>query len=336
VSWTSYNHPSAINSAGESVQFAYKQDHTRWSAIYSGSAGLETTYFIGDLLEKVITAGSNDYRHYIFAGGTKVAIYSRISGGTNALHYVREDHLGGVSGILNSDGTSDVKESFTAFGARRSSCTWSGPPTSGGLQAINAVTPHGFTWQTALGSMGLNDMNGRIQDAVTGRFLSPDPTIPNPGFTQSFNRYSYVNNNPLTYADPSGFDPDDADNVSVCANGGAECGTDPAPPNIIDPSKLATITVPSCDQECQQDISNNNAQLAQQIALWQQQQQAAAQQAQTANEQSQAGAATAAQAAQDAQAQQPQENRNRMAKNLRTTLTRPVWAIRRIEPSTRK
>jgi len=53
--------------------------------------------------------------------------------------------------------------------------------------------------------MGLNDMNGRIQDAVTGRFLSPDPTIPDPGFTQSYNRYSYVNNNPLTFTDPTGF-----------------------------------------------------------------------------------------------------------------------------------
>src|SRR6185437_4493563 len=73
---------------------------------------------------------------------------------------------------------------------------------------INAVTRHGFTWQTALGSMGLNDMNGRIQDAITGRFLSPDPTIPDPGFTQSYNRYSYVNNNPLSFADPTGFADD--------------------------------------------------------------------------------------------------------------------------------
>jgi RHS repeat-associated protein len=208
VTWTSYNHPNVINAAGETVSFAYKPDHTRWSAIYSGSSGVETTYFIGDLVEKVVTAGSNDFRHFIYAGGAKVAIYSRTSAGANTLHYVREDHLGGVSGLVNTDGTSYAKESFTAFGVRRSTCTWSGPPTAGNLQAINAVTRHGFTWQTALGSMGLNDMNGRIQDAVTGRFLSPDPTIPDPAFTQSYNRYSYVNNNPLSFTDPSGFDED--------------------------------------------------------------------------------------------------------------------------------
>ena len=54
--------------------------------------------------------------------------------------------------------------------------------------------------------MGLNHMNGRIEDSVTGRFLSADPRGTIPGNTQSWNRYSYVNNNPLTYIDPSGFD----------------------------------------------------------------------------------------------------------------------------------
>ena len=57
----------------------------------------------------------------------------------------------------------------------------------------------------ALGSMGLNDFNGRIQDAVTGRFLSADPYVPDPGNTQSFNRYSYALNNPMSFTDPSGF-----------------------------------------------------------------------------------------------------------------------------------
>src|SRR5262249_36143473 len=153
ISWMSFNHPNVINNgSGESVQFFYKPNHERHTAVYSGSNGVETTYFIGDLLEKVVTAGASDYRHYIYAGGTKVAIYSRTTGGTNTLRYLREDHQGSVAAILNSDGTSYQKESFTAFGARRSSCTWSGPPTNGSLAKINAVTRHGYTWQTALGN----------------------------------------------------------------------------------------------------------------------------------------------------------------------------------------
>lgn len=205
VSWMSFDHPNIINSAGESVQFAYNQNHERWRAIYTGSAGVETTYFIGGLLEKVVTAGASDYRHYILAVGAKVAVYSRTSGAINTLRYIREDHQGSVASILNNDGTTYVKESFTAFGNRRSTCTWSDKPTQGNLDKINGVSRRGYTWHTALGAMGLNDMNGRVQDAVTGRFLSPDPYVADPSITQIFNRYSYVRNNPLSYVDPTGF-----------------------------------------------------------------------------------------------------------------------------------
>jgi hypothetical protein len=48
-------------------------------------------------------------------------------------------------------------------------------------------------------------MNGRIYDAVIGRFLQVDPIIQAPGNAQSHNRYSYVLNNPLSFTDPSGF-----------------------------------------------------------------------------------------------------------------------------------
>jgi hypothetical protein len=47
-------------------------------------------------------------------------------------------------------------------------------------------------------------MNGRVYDARLGRFLSPDPYVQSP-FSQSFNRYSYVVNNPLKYIDPDGY-----------------------------------------------------------------------------------------------------------------------------------
>ena len=48
-------------------------------------------------------------------------------------------------------------------------------------------------------------MNGRVEDSIIGRMLSADPNIPDPTNAQSYNRYSYVNNNPLTFSDPNGF-----------------------------------------------------------------------------------------------------------------------------------
>ena len=48
-------------------------------------------------------------------------------------------------------------------------------------------------------------MNGRIYDPTLGRFLQADPFIQAPGNSQSYNRYAYVLNNPLSYTDPSGY-----------------------------------------------------------------------------------------------------------------------------------
>jgi len=48
-------------------------------------------------------------------------------------------------------------------------------------------------------------MNGRIYDPVLARFMTADPFIQAPGNLQSYNRYAYVNNNPLGYTDPSGY-----------------------------------------------------------------------------------------------------------------------------------
>jgi len=48
-------------------------------------------------------------------------------------------------------------------------------------------------------------MNGRIYDPLLGKFLSADPLVQDPINGQSYNRYSYVLNNPTNLTDPTGF-----------------------------------------------------------------------------------------------------------------------------------
>ena len=62
----------------------------------------------------------------------------------------------------------------------------------------------GYTGHEHLTWFGLINMNARLYDPVLGRFLSPDPFVQMPDFTQSFNRYSYCLNNPLVYVDENG------------------------------------------------------------------------------------------------------------------------------------
>ncbi|MER2490286.1 RHS repeat domain-containing protein, partial [Catenovulum sediminis] len=59
-------------------------------------------------------------------------------------------------------------------------------------------------------SSGFIHMQGRVYDPVIGRFLSPDPIVQAPYFSQSWNSYSYAWNNPLLYTDPSGYTNENA------------------------------------------------------------------------------------------------------------------------------
>jgi RHS repeat-associated protein len=222
ITWSSYNYPTsvtAVDVAGtENVQFSYGPDRSRWMQNYD--SGTETTYYVGGLLEQVET-NISDYRQYVYAGGEPVAILSRKCTGVNTWSYLLSDHIGSVAAITSSTSAVDITESFTSFGARRNPTTWSGAPASGDLTTIAGLSREGFTFQTALGqSMGLNHMNGRVQDAITGRFLSADPNIPDPTSTQSYNRFSYVSNNPLSLIDPSGFNANNCATDALC--GGTE------------------------------------------------------------------------------------------------------------------
>ena len=63
----------------------------------------------------------------------------------------------------------------------------------------------GYAGHEQLDDSGLIHMNGRIYDPELGRMLSPDPYVQVPEYSQNFNRYSYVLNNPLNKTDPTGY-----------------------------------------------------------------------------------------------------------------------------------
>jgi RHS repeat-associated protein len=197
--WTSFNQPSGVSAFGDSSQFDYNADHQRYrqTATYSGSP--ETTIYVGTIMEKVSTSAGVQYRHYIPAGSNTV-LYTRASTGTNSAYYIISDHLGSTTTITDSTGTLLASGNYSATGVIRNS-TWNAaaPPLA------PTITRHGFTGQEMVDNIGLVNFNGRLLDSSLGRMRSPDPYIPDPGNTQSFNRYSYVNNNPLSATDPTGF-----------------------------------------------------------------------------------------------------------------------------------
>ncbi len=75
----------------------------------------------------------------------------------------------------------------------------------GNVRYVTGTLPTdiGFTSQR-LDTTGLYFFQARFYDASLGRFLSADTIVPNSNNPQSFNRYTYVGNNPVKRIDPSG------------------------------------------------------------------------------------------------------------------------------------
>lgn len=129
---------------------------------------------------------------------TAVAVAKKIGTGSWVVYNIFRDHLGTITHLKN--GSTIDEYSYDAWGRRRDKDNWS--YTLSGEPALFA--DRGFTSHEFLSDFNLYNMNGRLYDPVLGRFLSPDPYIADPSFTQSYNRYSYVLNNPLKYNDPTG------------------------------------------------------------------------------------------------------------------------------------
>lgn len=124
------------------------------------------------------------------------------------MNYILKDHIGSINYVLNSAGSIIEEMNFDAWGNRRNASNWSYTNVPEHYTFDRGYTLHSL-FRTCFGKH-LNDfklinMNGRVYDPVIARFLSPDPVLQMPEYSQNFNRYSYVLNNPLKFTDPSGF-----------------------------------------------------------------------------------------------------------------------------------
>ena len=202
--WTSFNLPASLQNTTYQSQFAYGPDHQRWRQVATYQNGVETTHYVGGMLEKEATTstGRTYWRHYVPTPGGATVVVSRNSDGTATTTYVLTDHLGSSETLVSSGGGLQVRESFAAFGSRRGS-NWSSSTTPDWLGIANA-TRRGFTAHEMLDNIGLVHMGGRVYDPSLGRFLSADPLIGDVTDSQAVNPYAYAGNRPLIATDPTG------------------------------------------------------------------------------------------------------------------------------------
>jgi RHS repeat-associated protein len=128
--------------------------------------------------------------------------FNAVTAGTVTTRYFHKDGLGSIAALTDENGTVVQRLSYDPWGKQRSPSTWSDDPT--GSLPTQDQTTRGFTGQEQLEDVGLVHMNARVYDPQLGRFLSADSMVEDPYNAQSFNRYSYVYDNPLAHTDPSG------------------------------------------------------------------------------------------------------------------------------------
>jgi RHS repeat-associated protein len=109
--------------------------------------------------------------------------------------------MGSVTQITNASGAKVAEYSYDAWGRMRNPASQT--PYAPGTEPALKFN-RGYTGHEHLPLFGLVNMNARLYDPVLGRFLSPDPYVQAPDYSQNFNRYSYALNNPLIYTDESG------------------------------------------------------------------------------------------------------------------------------------
>jgi RHS repeat-associated protein len=133
---------------------------------------------------------------YYYAGSQRIAVRKN-----GVLNYLLSDHLGSTSLVTDAAGVVVSQQQYKAWGETRY--------TSG-----SEVTRYQYTGQYSDSYINLLDYGSRRYDPELGRFIQPDSIVPvaSQG-TQAYDRYGYVNNNPVRYTDPTGhciFDPIEA------------------------------------------------------------------------------------------------------------------------------
>jgi RHS repeat-associated protein len=175
---------------GEGRRVAKVNNPTFSCTLGTGYTLLET-YLLGPSGEHITELGQVGafLRSNVYANGQLLASYTN-----NTTYFALNDWLGTKRVVTNYAGSVAQMCMNLPFGDEL-------------ICSANDLSEQHFTGQIHDQETGNDYFNATYYSNSTGRFLSPDPsglTYADPTNPQSLNLYSYVNNNPLFFLDPSG------------------------------------------------------------------------------------------------------------------------------------
>ena len=200
VTYTSANLPKVLRTPSSVTTFLYDASDVR--VLKRDDAGNQTISVDG-VYEERRAPGKRVHVMSIAVAGTLVAQerWAEQAGVLKKqLSYLHVDGLGSTEAATSASGSVTARMKYEPFGQRRIPTNLSAPLTK---PPKNVRV--GFGGHSHDDELALIDMGGRIYDPSTGRFLTADPFVPDALSGQSFNRYSFARNNPLTRVDLNGF-----------------------------------------------------------------------------------------------------------------------------------
>ncbi|WP_351019105.1 FG-GAP-like repeat-containing protein [Shewanella sp. AC91-MNA-CIBAN-0169] len=199
----SYDKPTLITKAGSSSTMKYGPERELIfktdTYVENGKNVTYQTTYLGNYEKVYRTGGAGPLTEHKFYVGD--IVYTQRSNGSSDTFYLHKDHQGSVIATTNASGAVVSQAIYDPWGKRTavylasllSNYTYSEP------------TDRGYTGHKHIKDLDIIHMGGRIYDSTLGRFLQADPFVQAPTDSQSYNRYAYVRNNPMSMTDPSGY-----------------------------------------------------------------------------------------------------------------------------------
>ena len=229
---------------GTTAQYTYDGLNRRVQAFIYGSYPVEYVFNAADRRSSVWNGSNNTvYRGQYYWGAMPLGFY--YNGQT---YFQHQDWLG--TERMRTSYNGGAAAAFTSLPFGDAQATTSGSNYDAYHFASLDTDPE----------TGTDHAQFRQYNSTQGRWTSPDPYSGSYDFTnpQSFNRYAYVMNNPLSFTDSSGLDPCDSDEGGDCCDpliydcwgdsgppdGGGGGGAPPAPKIVgfenLDPNRIMT------------------------------------------------------------------------------------------------
>ena len=181
-------------------------------AVVTGNNKVWRQFTFSSITTSKIRVVVNDGADHILSRVVEVEAWGTVAAGAGPINYVLSDAQGSTRAVMNSigSGTSTIvaRHDYETFGEELGAGIGLRKTSQGYSAADGNRQKYGLTERDDV--TGLDHTWFRKYEQISGRWTSPDHYSGSTsiGDPQSFNRYSYVSNDPVNLVDPSGlFNP---------------------------------------------------------------------------------------------------------------------------------